>query len=124
MGATAWDEFHRRAQGWLSPLAGRAAPAEPLGGDWVSRAAVDLGLPEPDLLTSAIYQASRLGAVTADLHLALGSFSEDPDIRPEAFSSHYQQSLYQSLLAGIRQQLAVIRRLAGRAGPTLAPLVV
>jgi maltose alpha-D-glucosyltransferase/alpha-amylase len=120
---TAWEEFHRLARQWLSPLAGRDAPAEPLGGDWVSRAAVDAGLPEPDLLTPAIHLASRLGTVTADLHLALGSFSEDPDIRPEAFSSHYQQSLYQSLRAGIRQELAAIRRLARRAGPTLAPLV-
>jgi maltose alpha-D-glucosyltransferase/alpha-amylase len=120
---TAWDEFHRLALAWLPPLAGRSAPPEPLGGDWVSRAAVDPGLPEPDLLTPAIYMASRLGTVTADLHLALGSFSEDPDIRPEAFSSHYQQSLYQSLRAGIRQELAAIRRLARRAGPMLAPLV-
>jgi maltose alpha-D-glucosyltransferase/alpha-amylase len=55
--------------------------------------------------------------MTARLHQALGSFSEDPDLRPEPFTQHYQQSLYQSLRAGMRKEFRALRRLRGAAGP-------
>ncbi len=53
------------------------------------------------------------------MHLALGSFSEDPDMRPEAFSQLYQHSLYQSLRAGVRQDIRRIRRLINGHQPEL-----
>ena len=71
------------------------------------------------MVTSAIDLAERLGATTARMHQALGSFSEDPDLSPEPFTQHYQQSLYQSLRAESRRSLRDVRRLQGRVdGPT------
>ena len=57
--------------------------------------------------------------MTAGLHTALGTLSEDPDLRPEPFSVHYQYGLYQSLRAFVRSELRSIARYAGHAGPEL-----
>lgn len=42
-------------------------------------------------------QAALLGIRTAQMHLALASKSNLPDFKPEAFSLHYQRSIYSSL---------------------------
>jgi maltose alpha-D-glucosyltransferase/alpha-amylase len=109
---TAWNRFGDLCVRWMTEVGSTEAPDEPAGGDWASCDPIVDRLPEPDLVVEAQALASRLGRVTADLHLALGSFSEDPDIRPEAFSLHYQQSLYQSLRAGVRREVGSIRRMA------------
>lgn len=53
-----------------------------------------------------------LGQRTAELHLALASDLESPDFRPEAFTTLYQRSLYQSMrnLAQRTFELLVERR--------------
>ncbi len=65
-----------------------------------------------DLLATDLQGASRLGELTARLHLALASDREDPELRPVRFSSLYQRSLYQSLRTTIRQVLLGARRTA------------
>ena len=45
------------------------------------------------------------------MHLALAAPSENPDVHPVSFNQLYQQSLYQSLRAGVRQTVRSIRRL-------------
>jgi maltose alpha-D-glucosyltransferase / alpha-amylase len=117
---TAWVEFRDLCLAWVAEVGAGEAPPEPQGGDWASQANAGTDLPRQDLIEPARELAAALGTVTAELHLALGSFSEDPDIRPEPFSLHYQQSLYQSLRAGVRQELRAIRRIAGHAGESLA----
>ena len=80
-----------------------------------------LGAPDSgdDELRQAMGLARQLGRTTAELHHALASPSEDPDIQPIAFSQHYQQSLYQSLRAGLRQEIRAIGRFASSSGPSV-----
>jgi len=121
--SSAMTAFGELCGAWLDAVDGEEPESEPEDGYWSSTAAVANHLPMPDQLTEALDLAGRLGETTAHLHLALGSLSEDPDIRPEAFSQHYQQSLYQSLRAGVRQELRAINRHAGSAGPVIEAAV-
>ena len=121
--SSAMTAFGELCGAWLDAVDGEEPESEPEDGYWSSTAAVANHLPRPDELAGALELAGRLGETTAQLHLALGSLSEDPDIRPEAFSHHYQQSLYQSLRAGVRQELRAINRHAGSAGPDIEAAV-
>lgn len=47
-------------------------------------------------------RASLLGVRTAEMHIALASHPEHPGFEPEAFSLHYQRSLYSSLQTLVR----------------------
>jgi maltose alpha-D-glucosyltransferase/alpha-amylase len=51
----------------------------------------------------AAEQARLLGVRTAQLHRALASGASDKDYRPEAFSLHYQRSLFSSLQSLVRE---------------------
>jgi maltose alpha-D-glucosyltransferase/alpha-amylase len=51
----------------------------------------------------AAEQARMLGIRTGQLHLALASGGESKDYRPEAFSLHYQRSLFSSLQSLVRE---------------------
>ncbi|MGI9529614.1 MAG: alpha-glucosidase C-terminal domain-containing protein, partial [Acidimicrobiia bacterium] len=117
--SSAMAAFGELCGSWLDAVQDQIPESEPEDGYWSSTAAVANHLPEADLLAPALGLAGRLGETTAQLHLALGSLSEDPDIRPESFSHHYQQSLYQSLRAGVRHELRAINRLAANAGPDI-----
>jgi maltose alpha-D-glucosyltransferase/alpha-amylase len=114
--STAWSTFSGLAGTWLDAVASTEAPPEPPGVVASASEVSDAALPYPDLLEPALELAARLGSTTASLHQALGSFSEDPDLSPDPFTQHYQQSLYQSLRAGVRRELRAIRRLRERAG--------
>jgi len=63
-----------------------------------ARAVLDAPIAErgPELLGAYPEAARLLGERTAQLHLALGSI-EDPAFAPEAFTTLYQRSLYQSM---------------------------
>ena len=115
--STAWSVFRDQFQNWIESVAGQAAPDEPVGafGSFVETSGTQS--PGADTLQPALDLASRLGSMTARLHQALGSFSEDPDLRPDPFTQHYQQSLYQSLRAGMRKEFRALRLLRGAAGP-------
>ena len=64
-------------------------------------------------MVETVRLAEHLGTTTARMHQALAAPSEDPDIHPVAFNHLYQQSLYQSLRAGVRQSVRHIQRLGG-----------
>ncbi|HSF85380.1 MAG TPA: maltose alpha-D-glucosyltransferase [Acidimicrobiia bacterium] len=66
-----------------------------------------------DLLAPDLAAAEQLGQMTAALHLALASSHDDPAFRPEAFTTLYQRSLYQSLRTEVRQVLRNVRRRPG-----------
>jgi len=119
--STAWSALSGLARAWLDAVASAEAPLEPP--DLIASATEvpDADLPCPDLLGPALELAARLASTTASLHQALGSFSEDPDLSPDPFTQHYQQSLYQSLRAGVRQELRAIRRLRDRADEDARP---
>jgi len=51
----------------------------------------------------AAAQARLIGIRTAQLHVALASVTENKDYRPEAFSLHYQRSLFSSLQSLVRE---------------------
>jgi maltose alpha-D-glucosyltransferase/alpha-amylase len=108
-GDTAWTHFERHCARWLRGIRASDAPPEPPASNWAS-GEVGMRMPAPKALEPAVSLARRLAAATAELHLALASLSEDPDMRPEPFSLLYQHSLYQSLRAGVRQELRRIRR--------------
>jgi maltose alpha-D-glucosyltransferase/alpha-amylase len=103
------------ARDWLGATRDEEALGEPEGAFGPVDQAPPVALPNAYLLDPALELVMRLGKTTAALHQALGSFSEDPDLNPEPFTQHYQQSLYQSLRAGIRQEVRAIRRLRHRA---------
>jgi len=50
-----------------------------------------------ELLGAQLESARLLGRRTAELHLALASSSDDPDFKPEPFTSLVQRSMYQSM---------------------------
>jgi len=58
-----------------------------------------LGVEIPELATQTIgsylVAAQLLGQCTAELHIALASAQDNPDLAPEPFSSLYQRSIYQ-----------------------------
>ncbi len=60
-----------------------------------------------EVLGTYLSSAQLLGQRSAEMHLALGSTSDDPAFAPEPFSALYQRSLYQSMrsLAGRTLQL-------------------
>jgi maltose alpha-D-glucosyltransferase/alpha-amylase len=121
--STAWNVLSDLARSWLDTTRDEDAPAEPEDAFGPVEQSPAIALPHAHLLDPALDLATRLGRTTAALHQALGSFSEDPDLNPEPFTQHYQQSLYQSLRAGIRQEIRAIRRLRHRAeGPVAAAL--
>jgi maltose alpha-D-glucosyltransferase / alpha-amylase len=63
-----------------------------------------------DQIGDLLWAAEMIGRRTAEMHLALGSNTEQAAFAPEPFSTHYQQSLYQQLR---RQTIAAIETLKG-----------
>jgi maltose alpha-D-glucosyltransferase / alpha-amylase len=61
-----------------------------------------------ELFGAYLESARLLGRRTGELHLALGSDTSLPEFAPEPFTSHYQQSLYQSMRALTRQVFRLI----------------
>jgi maltose alpha-D-glucosyltransferase/alpha-amylase len=62
------------------------------------------------LIGTYIELARLLGQRTGELHLALGSDSENKDFAPEPFTPFYQRSLYQSMRNFAMQNLQLLRR--------------
>ncbi|MGB9359494.1 MAG: maltose alpha-D-glucosyltransferase [Acidimicrobiia bacterium] len=117
--STAWSVLSKGVRVWLETVADAVPPSEP-GGVFKRADPAPGAAPE---YREALDMATRLGATTAHMHQALGSFSEDPDLSPEPFTQHYQQSLYQSLRAEFRRGLRDIRRLQGRVDGQIADAV-
>jgi maltose alpha-D-glucosyltransferase/alpha-amylase len=49
-----------------------------------------------------VERVNLLGKRTGEMHLALNSHNDNPDFEPEAFSLHYQRSLFSSLTSLVR----------------------
>ncbi len=111
---TAWTLFRDLCTDYLDEVSADSPPTSESSGRWTAT-----DIPEPATtspsLAAALDHAAALGVTTAELHQALGTFTEEPDLRPDPVTSLYQRSLYQSLRAGIKQELGAIRRLAGQA---------
>lgn len=72
----------------------------------------EMELPALATLTIGSYLSSAqlLGQRTAELHIALASDSDNPDFAPEAFSSFYQRSIYQSARNLTGQVLLLLKK--------------
>jgi maltose alpha-D-glucosyltransferase/alpha-amylase len=112
-GPSAWTVFSELCAAYLEGLVGSEPPPEPAHAGWTVGPAVAPPQPESPALLEALDHIANLAVTTSELHRALASHTEEPDLRPERFSSLYQRSLYQSLRATVRQELAAIRRMAG-----------
>ncbi len=69
--------------------------------------------PEPEdapLLRTSRERARQLGRRIGELHLALSSREDDPDLRPQRFSTLSQRALYQSVRTSVRRALRDVRR--------------
>jgi maltose alpha-D-glucosyltransferase/alpha-amylase len=110
---TAWTLFQALFWRYLDE-AGSSSPAIDATSGW-ARAADEPASRPASAMHKALELASKLGTMTADLHQALGSHTEEPGLHPEPFTPLYQRSLYQSLRAAARQEIAAIRQLAGNA---------
>ncbi|MBK5260378.1 MAG: maltose alpha-D-glucosyltransferase [Thermoanaerobaculia bacterium] len=68
--------------------------------------------PPLELIGDYLDDAELLGRRTAQMHLALGSSSDDRAFAPEMFTAHYQRSIYQSMRTQAVQTLQLLRRRA------------
>jgi maltose alpha-D-glucosyltransferase/alpha-amylase len=109
---TAWSVVVDEARRWLEAARSRPDSRGPVWGQWASGRSNAARVPAPKTISTAVGDVTRLAEMTAKMHLALSSLSEEPDLRPVPFSLLYQHSLYQSLRADIRQELRTIKRLA------------
>ncbi|PRY09730.1 maltose alpha-D-glucosyltransferase/alpha-amylase [Pontibacter ummariensis] len=57
-----------------------------------------------------VERVELLGLRTAEMHLALGSITDDKDFNPEEFSLHYQRSLYSSLTSLVRSNFDSLQK--------------
>ena len=92
----------------------QARPTEDLEGVFVPATPLEAVDVEPSPLAEEtigayLEAAWRLGARTAELHLALSSDQEDPAFRPEAATGHYQRSLYQSMRGTANRVFQLLR---------------
>ena len=117
---TAWTLFRRFCSEYLDRTADEPAPPVREGIGWAAATEDPAALPTAGL-DEALERATSLGITTAEFHQALATFTEEPDLRPEPFTVHYRQSLYQSLRAVERQELGAIRRLVGTAPEAFRP---
>lgn len=72
------------------------------------------------LLNAALgEQAELLGVRTAEMHLALASDHESPELRPEPFSLHYQRSLFSSFQSLLREAFENLDKNTARLSPSM-----
>jgi len=75
-----------------------------------------------ELMGTYLESARLLGQRTGELHVALASRPEDPAFAPEAFSTLYQRSLYQSMRTSTQQAYRLLRG-TGRSIPQTVQLI-
>ncbi len=109
---TAWE----RALDALSPFYEQSRLIEEEGSLVLPRLSL-LGFAESEIPAKAseligpfLDKARLLGRLTAQLHHALASDSENPDFLPEPFTTLYQRSMYQSMRGRAGRVLRLLRR--------------
>ncbi|HZK67356.1 MAG TPA: maltose alpha-D-glucosyltransferase, partial [Chloroflexota bacterium] len=65
-------------------------------------------------ISGYLESARLLGQRTAEMHLVLGSATQDPAFTPEPFTSFYQRSIYQSMRSLTGRTFQTLRRAAKR----------
>jgi maltose alpha-D-glucosyltransferase/alpha-amylase len=65
-----------------------------------------------EFIGAYIADATVLGRRTAEMHLALASRTDVPAFAPEAFTPHYQRSIYQSIRTQATQTMQLLRKRA------------
>jgi maltose alpha-D-glucosyltransferase/alpha-amylase len=65
-----------------------------------------------DAMEAYLPAAQTLGQRTGELHVALASARDDPELAPESFTALYQRSLYQSARSQARQAFELLRKRA------------
>jgi maltose alpha-D-glucosyltransferase / alpha-amylase len=65
-----------------------------------------------ETIGSYLADAERLGQLTAQMHLALASRDDIAAFAPEAFTPHYQRSIYQYMRTQVVQTLQALRKRA------------
>jgi maltose alpha-D-glucosyltransferase/alpha-amylase len=63
-----------------------------------------------EMIGAYLESARLLGQRTAELHIALSSLADAPELVPEEFSTLYQRSLYQSMQNLAKQVFMILRR--------------
>jgi trehalose synthase-fused probable maltokinase len=105
---TAWTLFRDLCLTYLEQIGDVPAPGEVPVTGWLNedtRTAADVS----EALDTTLAYATTLGVTTAEFHQALATQTEEPELRPAPVTSLYQRSLYQSLRAGVKQELTSIR---------------
>ena len=111
---TAWTVFRDLCLTHLDQIGDTPTPGEIPAGHWLSGDTLTSGDVTEALETSLAY-ATSLGVMTAEFHQALATQTEEPELRPEPVTTLYQRSLYQSLRAGVKQELNAIGARVGDA---------
>jgi len=106
----AWEVFEGHGRAWLGSIKTSDVPTQPTARSW-AKSTPSPRLPAPKALQPSLDRAVQLADTTAELHLGLGSLSENPDISPLPFTTLYQQALYQSLRTSIRNTVSAVRRM-------------
>jgi maltose alpha-D-glucosyltransferase / alpha-amylase len=80
-----------------------------LGGSLIEKARLPMPAAFAELADAYPQQIKLLGQRTAELHRALAE-QDDPAFRPEAFTTMYQRSLYESTRTRLKRALAALRK--------------
>jgi len=101
----ALDRYYERM---LSlPTEGRKFP--PVDKPLIQLVRQELPAGVPELVGTYLESARLLGVRTAELHLALAADGKNPEFAPEAFTTYYQRSLYQTMRNTARHSLQKLR---------------
>jgi maltose alpha-D-glucosyltransferase/alpha-amylase len=116
----ALDELSRYFERALSVPVERAGP--PPAGPLVELGAAEVPSGARELIGPYLEQARLLGRRTAEMHLALGRDTDDPDFKPEPFTTLYQRSLYQSVRNLTRRVFDLVRARGADLAQEVQPL--
>jgi maltose alpha-D-glucosyltransferase/alpha-amylase len=100
------DRFFEHVLTAKEDLGTPAERPEPLVADQPTRCPPGVA----ELIGMYLGSARLLGQRTAELHVALGSRTDEPAFTPEPFTALYQRSLYQSLRTKAEQSLDLLNR--------------
>ncbi|MAT60113.1 MAG: maltose alpha-D-glucosyltransferase [Micrococcales bacterium] len=107
---TGWNYFLHQLGGYFERMP--AADVKRMGSAPMPRLLHAAQPPElaEELFGAMLQNAEALAESTAEMHLALAADRDNPEMRPEGFTSHYQRSLYQSIRNRLHRSLELLTR--------------